>query len=51
VLLEPSYLYNTQDLKFYRKEPPLQRTALPARLAPLASGGNPVGSYHTLRVP
>ncbi|MGH7208952.1 MAG: hypothetical protein ACREIL_06185, partial [Nitrospiraceae bacterium] len=38
VLLEPDFLYNTSDLKFYRRQPPLQRTPLPATLAPLPSG-------------
>lgn len=50
VLLEPDLLYSTADLKFYRKQPPLQRTALPATLAPLNSGFNPLGAYHALRL-
>lgn len=50
VLLDPEFLYNTSDFKFYRKQPPLQRTALPATLAPLNSGFNPEGAYHVLRL-
>ena len=50
-LLEPSYLYNTADLKFYRLAPPIQRTALPAKLADLPDGSNPIGDYHVIRVP
>ncbi|MGH7207864.1 MAG: hypothetical protein ACREIL_00620 [Nitrospiraceae bacterium] len=49
VLLDPEFLYNTSDFKFYRKQSPLQRTALPATLAPLNSGFNPLGAYHALR--
>ena len=50
LLLDPDFLYNTSDFKFYRRQPPLQRTALPAKLAPLSSGFNPVGVYHLLRL-
>ena len=50
VLLDPDFLYNTGDLKFYRKQSPLQRTALPATLASLSSGENPLGAYHVLRL-
>ncbi len=50
-VLEPSYLYDVTDLKFYRLQPPLQRTALPAKLADLPDGSNPVGDYHAIRVP
>jgi len=28
-LVAPNYLYNTDDMKFYRPQPPLQRTPLP----------------------
>lgn len=49
VLLDPEFLYNTDDLKFYRTQPPLQRTALPARLAPVASESYPA-AYHVLRL-
>ncbi len=48
-LLDPSFLYNMTDEKFYRPQPPLRRTALPARLADVA--GNPIGDYHTIRLP
>lgn len=48
-LLDPSYLYSVEDLRFYRLEPPLQRTALPARLADVP--GNPPGDYHVIRLP
>jgi hypothetical protein len=50
-LLEPSFLYSLQDLKFFRSKPPLLRTALPAKLADLPDGSNPVGDYHAIRVP
>jgi hypothetical protein len=50
VLLDPDFLYNTSDFKFYQRQPPLQRTALPAKLAPLNSGFNPVGAYHVVRL-
>ncbi|MFZ1058399.1 MAG: hypothetical protein WAP47_04300 [Candidatus Rokuibacteriota bacterium] len=49
VLLNPSYLYSVGDLKFFRPKPPLQPTALPARLADVP--GNPVGDYHAIRLP
>ena len=48
VLLDPHYLYNTGDLKFYRLTPPLQRTPLPATLSDAA--GNPRGDYHLIRL-
>ena len=48
-LLEPGFLYNAQDLKFYRLQPPLQRTALPAKLADVPD--NPAGDYHAVRLP
>ncbi len=48
-MLEPSYLYNVADRKFYRLAPPLQQTALPAKLFELAD--NPIGEYHAIRVP
>ena len=50
LLLDPDFLYNTSDFKFYRKQSPLQRTALPAPLAPLNSGFNPEGAYHAVRL-
>jgi hypothetical protein len=42
-------LYNVRDSRFYRPEPPLRTTPLPARLAPLSP--NLVGDYHAIRVP
>jgi len=48
-LLDPRFLYHVGDLKFYRPRPPLQPTALPARLADVP--GNPVGDYHAIRLP
>ncbi len=48
-LLDPRFLYHVGDLKFYRLRPPLQPTALPARLADVP--GNPVGDYHAIRLP
>ena len=49
-LLNPRFLYNkVEDLKFYRLQPLLQPTALPARLADVP--GNPVGDYHAIRLP
>ncbi|MBI3028539.1 MAG: hypothetical protein HYY64_03405, partial [Candidatus Rokubacteria bacterium] len=48
-LLNPSYLYSVQDMKFYRPRPQLQPTALPARLADVP--GNPVGDHHAIRLP
>ncbi len=50
-LLDPGYLYSVRDLKFFRGTPPLQRTALPARLADLPDQTNTVGDYHAIRVP
>ncbi len=43
-LLDPAYLYNVDDMKFYRLQAPLQATALPASLQPVE--GHPAGSYH-----
>lgn len=48
-LLDPRFLYHVRALKFYRPRPPLQPTALPARLADVP--GNPVGDYHAIRLP
>lgn len=48
-LLDPSFLYHVEELKFYRLQPPLQRTALPAKLADVP--GNPIGDYHAIRLP
>ena len=48
-VLDPSYLYNVNDMKFYRLVPTLQRTAFPAKLFELAD--NPIGEYHAIRVP
>lgn len=48
-LLHPRFLYHVRDLRFYRPRPPLQPTALPARLADVP--GNPLGDYHAIRLP
>ena len=48
VLLEPTYVYNTDDLRFYRLGAPLQATGLPARLS--AVDGNPRGDYHVVPI-
>jgi hypothetical protein len=48
-VLDPNFLYNVDDFRFYRPQAPLRRGALPARLAPLA--GNPVGDYHAVTAP
>ena len=45
-LLDPAYLYNVDDMKFYRLQAPLQATALPTPLQPVE--GNPGGSYHVV---
>jgi len=50
VLLEPELLYNTEDLRFYRKQSPLQPTPLPAKLAPLPPGPTPRGEYHAVKI-
>ena len=50
-LFDPTYLYSVQDLKFFRSKPPLERTALPAKLADLPDRTNPVGDYHAIRLP
>jgi hypothetical protein len=47
-LLEPTFLYRTGDMRFYRLRAPLQATALPA---PLAQPGTEAGSYHAIRLP
>lgn len=50
-LLEPSYLYNTTDLKFHLLQPSLERTALPATLATLTNvTGHRAGNYHSIRL-
>jgi hypothetical protein len=49
VVLPPDELYNRADLRFYRQRPPLQRTPLPARLAPV--GSRPSGDLHAIRLP
>jgi hypothetical protein len=46
-VLDPTYLYNVGDFRFYRPAP-LQATALPARLAPATAPG---GEFHAIRVP
>ena len=46
VLLDPTRLYNVDDLRFYRPAPPLVKTALPRRLAGVTD--NPRGDYHTI---
>jgi hypothetical protein len=48
-LVGPGQLYSLRDLRFYRREPPLRPTPLPARLS--AVPGNPVGDYHAIRLP
>jgi len=48
-LLASDRLYNVRDFRFYRGEPPLWATPLPARLSPLSP--NPIGDYHAIRVP
>jgi hypothetical protein len=50
-LLEPGYLYNVDDLRFYAGRPPLRPTALPARLAEFPDGAHPWGDYHAVRLP
>jgi hypothetical protein len=50
-LLDPGYLYSVQELKFFRSKPPLERTALPAKLADLPDRTNLVGDYHAIRLP
>ncbi len=45
--LSPAFLYNVNDLKFYRYRPSLLKTALPATLA---AGGSPAGDYHAIRL-
>jgi hypothetical protein len=47
-LLGSGLLYDTQTQRFFRGEPPLRRTALPARLAPMAS--QPFGDFHAIRL-
>jgi hypothetical protein len=47
-LLEPNYLFNAEDAKFYRLRAPLRRTALPA---PLAGSADPSGDFHAVRLP
>jgi len=50
-VLGSRFLYNkAEDLKFYRLQPPLQATALPAKLANLPDGTNPIGDYHAIQV-
>ncbi len=46
-VLDPTYLYNVTDFRFYRQAP-LQATALPARLAPASATG---GEFHAIRLP
>jgi hypothetical protein len=48
-VLAPDRLYSVRDFRFYRSEPPLQATPLPARLTTVA--GNPVGDYHAIPLP
>jgi len=45
-LLDPAFLYNVDDMKFYRLQAPLEVTALPTPLQPVE--GNPAGSYHAV---
>jgi hypothetical protein len=46
--LDPGFVYNADDLKFYRVRANLQRTALPR---PLAAGGSAVGDFHAVTSP
>jgi len=49
-LLDPQFLYHVDVQRFFRLDPPLQATPLPARLTPLDP--NPVfGDYHAIRLP
>lgn len=49
-LLDPQHLYNVDVQRFFRLDPPLQATPLPARLTTLDP--NPVfGDYHAIRLP
>ncbi len=48
VMLEPSYLYNVDDLKFYRLKPPLRATTLPSALVDVAA--DPLGDFHAIRL-
>ena len=45
-LLAPSFLYDIETMKFYRLQAPLQRSALPARLAAVPKNRN--GDYHAV---
>ncbi len=47
-MLEPNYLFNAENAKFYRLRAPLQRTALPAALA---GSADPSGDFHAVRLP
>ena len=47
-LLQPRYLYNPNDFRFYRVQPTPTKTALPT---PLAGAGPTTGSFHTIRLP
>jgi hypothetical protein len=49
-LLNPRFLYNASDLRFYRQRPSLQATVLPLKLSDLPDGSNPIGDYHAIRV-
>ena len=48
VPLEPNVLLNTVNQKFYRWKPLLQRTALPAPLAPVEHGFSRDDALHVL---
>ena len=48
-LLNPRFLYNVGDLKFYRPQSQPQRTVLPAKLVDVP--GSPIGDYHAIRLP
>lgn len=50
-LLNPRFLYNASDLRFYRQRPSPQATVLPLKLSDLPDGSNPIGDYHAIRVP
>lgn len=50
VLLNPRYLYNRDELKFYSFKPSFQKTALPFRLKDLEGRSRFQTDYHLLRL-
>ena len=50
VLLNPRYLYNINDLRFYSSKPSLQKTPLPAKLADLEGRSRFHPDHHVLRL-